>query len=78
MISNNFGKRVAFVLEPCGITTPENYEDNYICGFCVRENENALRWKGNSRSAHSSVTPQDIDDSGWSISQLYKNVKTID
>lgn len=64
MISNSFGKRVPFVLEPCGITTPENYEDNYICGSCVRENETALRFKGSSRVVHSSVTSQEADDSG--------------
>lgn len=64
MISNSFGKRVPFVLKPCGITTPENYEDNYICGSCVRENEAALRLKGNSSSVHSSVTQQEADNSG--------------
>ena len=64
MISNSFGKRVPFVLEPCGIPTPENYEDNFICGSCVRENEAALRWNGNSRSVHSSGTPQEADSSG--------------
>ena len=64
MISNSFGKRVPFVLKPCGITTPENYEDNYICGSCVRENEAALRCKGNSKSVHSSVSPQEADNSG--------------
>lgn len=63
MISNSFGKRVPFVLEPYGITTPENYEDNYLCGSCVRENETALRWKGDSR-VHSSMTPQEAENSG--------------
>jgi len=64
MISNSFGKRVPFVLKPCGMATPENYEDNYICGSCVRENEAALRLKGNSSSVHSSVTQQEADNSG--------------
>lgn len=64
MISNSFGKRVPFVLKPCGIATPENYEDNYICGSCVRENEAALRLKSNSSSVHSSVTQQEADNSG--------------
>ena len=64
MVSNSFGKRVPFVLEPCGITTPENYEDNFICGSCVRDNEAALRWNSNSRSVHSSVAPQEVDSSG--------------
>ncbi|XP_078344602.1 uncharacterized protein LOC144630179 [Oculina patagonica] len=65
MISNSFGKRVPFVLEPSGITTPENYEDNYICGSCVRENETAsMRFKGSSRVVHSSVSSsQDADNS---------------
>ena len=62
MISNSFGKRIPFVLEPCGITTPENYEDNFICGSCVRENEAALRWNSSSRNVHSSMTPQEADD----------------
>ena len=61
MISNSFGKRVPFVLEPCGLTTPEDYDDNYICSSCVRDNEAALRCKGGSRFVHSSVTPQEPD-----------------
>jgi len=68
MISNSFGKRVPFVLKPCGIATPENYEDNYICGSCVRENEAALRLKGNSSSMHSSVTQQEADNSELAVS----------
>jgi len=60
MISNSFGKRVPFVLEPCGLTTPDNCDDNYICGTCVRDNETSLRWQGSSRVVHSSVTPQDV------------------
>ena len=64
MISNSFGKRVLFVLEPCGITTPENCEDNYICGSCVRDNETALRFKGSSRVVQSSATPQESEDIG--------------
>ena len=42
----------------------ENYEDNFICGSCVRENEAALRWNGNSRSVHSSGISQEADNSG--------------
>lgn len=68
MISNSFGKRVPFVLEPCGIPTPENYEDNFICGSCVRENEAALRWNGNSRSVHSSGISQEADNSELGVS----------
>jgi len=68
MISNSFGKRVPFVLKPSGIATPENYEDNYICGSCVRENEAALRLKGNSSSVHSSVTQQEADNSELAVS----------
>jgi len=68
MISNSFGKRVPFVLEPCGITTPENYEDNFICGSCVRENEAALRWNSNSRSVDSSTPPQEADNSELVVS----------
>lgn len=73
MISNSFGKRVPFVLEPCGITTPENYEDNFICGSCVRENEAALRWNSNSRSVHSSTPPQEADNS----SKLFVSVCAV-
>ncbi|CAH3019594.1 unnamed protein product [Porites evermanni] len=59
MISNSFGKRVPFVLEPSGLNTPDDYDDNYICGTCVRDNETALRWKGSSRMVHSTVTQRE-------------------
>ncbi|KAJ7390147.1 hypothetical protein OS493_027186 [Desmophyllum pertusum] len=61
MVSNSFGKSVSFVLESCGLTTPDNCDDNYICGACVRDNEAALRLKCSSRIPHSSVTPQEVD-----------------
>ena len=61
MVSNSFGKSVSFVLESCGLTTPDNCDDNYICGACVRDNEAALRLKCSSRITHSSVTPQEVD-----------------
>lgn len=59
MISNSFGKGIPFILSPCGLATPENCDDNYICNNCVQENESALRRQGNSQVAHSSVTPKD-------------------
>ena len=65
MISNSFGKKIPFVLEPCGLATPDNCDDNYICGACVRDNETALRWQGvYSQVAHSSITPQDAINPG--------------
>lgn len=64
MISNSFGKRVPFVLEPCGLITPKDCDDNYICGSCVRDNEVALRCKGSSRVVHSSAVSQEPDDAG--------------
>lgn len=64
MISNSFGKRVPFVLEPCGLMTPKDCDDNYICGSCVRDNEVALRCKGSSRVVHSSAVSQEPDDAG--------------
>lgn len=64
MISNSFGKRVPFVLEPSGLNTPDDYDDNYICGTCVRDNETALRWKGSSRMVHSTVTQQEAINQG--------------
>ena len=64
MISNSFGKRVPFVLEPCGLMTPKDCDDNYICGSCVRDNEEALRCKGSSRVLHSSAVSQEPDDAG--------------
>ena len=64
MISNSFGKRVPFVLEPCGLMTPKDCDDNYICGSCVRDNEVALRYKGSSRIVHSSAVSQEPDDAG--------------
>lgn len=63
MISNSFGKRVPFVLEPCGLMTPKDYDDNYICRSCVRDNEVVLRCKGGSRVVHSSAMPQEPDNS---------------
>ena len=36
-----------FVLEPTILSTPEDYEDNYICGDCVRKNHEKLSgWIG--------------------------------
>lgn len=64
MISNSFGKRVPFVLEPSGLNTPDDYDDNYICGTCVRDNETALRWKGSSRMVHSTVTQREAINQG--------------
>lgn len=64
MISNSFGKRVPFVLEPSGLNAPDDCDDNYICGTCVRDNETALRWKGSSRMVHSTVTQQEAINQG--------------
>ena len=64
MISNSFGKRVPFVLEPSGLNVPDDCDDNYICGTCVRVNETALRWKGSSRMVHSTVTQQEAINQG--------------
>ena len=78
MISNSFGKRVPFVLEPCGLTTPDNCDDNYICGTCVRDNETALRWQGSSRVVHSSVTPQDVVNLGKMSMCMFTVVFSVD
>ena len=70
MISNSFGKRVPFVLVPSGLNTPDNCDDNYICGTCVRDNETALRWKGSSQMVHSTVTRQESINQGEEPLQL--------
>ena len=56
VISNRFGKCVSFVLEPSGIPTPENCDDNYICGTCVTNNESYLRAKAALRGVSSDLS----------------------
>ena len=38
IVDNKTNERCDFVLEPTILPTPEEYEDNYICGDCVRKN----------------------------------------
>ena len=39
---NKTKERYDFVLEPTILPTPEDCEDNYICGDCVRKNHEEL------------------------------------
>lgn len=44
-------ERFDFVLEPTVLPTPDTYEDNYICGDCVRRNREKLSgWIGIRKS----------------------------
>lgn len=64
VVSNSFGKRVPFVLEPCGLATPNTCEDNFICGSCVKENETFLKHQGIAHVNNSVSLQQDLTDSG--------------
>lgn len=62
-ISNSFGKRIPFVLEPCGLATPENCDDNFICGTCVKDNETMFGCQGISQVEHTVSMQQDLTNS---------------
>ena len=40
VVPNRFGKYIEFNLTPCKKEVPQPYQDNFICGTCVRKNEN--------------------------------------
>lgn len=63
VVSNRFGKRVPFVLEPCGLATPNTCEDNFICGSCVRENETLVRCQGIAHVENSVSLQHDLTNS---------------
>ncbi|XP_028413225.1 developmental pluripotency-associated protein 2-like isoform X2 [Dendronephthya gigantea] len=51
IIDTKTKERYDFVLEPTILPTPEEYEDNYICGDCVRKNHEKLSgWIGIRKS----------------------------
>ena len=64
VVSNRFGKRVPFVLETCGLATPNTCEDNFICGSCVRENETLVRCQGITHVENSVSLQHDLTNSG--------------
>ena len=52
IIDNKTKERCDFVLEPTILPTPEDCEDNYLCGDCVRKNHEKLSgWIGMRKSA---------------------------
>ena len=56
---NKTRERYDFVLEPTILPTPEDCEDNYICGDCVRKNHDALSgWINIKKSGLTAETPK--------------------
>lgn len=58
IIDNKTKERYDFVLEPSILPTPEECEDNYICGDCVRKNHEKLSGWVNIRKSLLKETPR--------------------